>query len=211
MKYRYRMTSAFVAILVVSSLQIPSSAQMQETFSMASGMTKTQIQKIYDGLDKAMSDVGAALTKAANAGKTEITETTLTRSGTLAIEYRSTCTSGGYIGSKMATTTVLTKSTSYLTVSGSVRQTISNWKCVAGWKVNGALNLTYKLSGPSTGENATASGAVSGAWKSTGPKNTKQSCQLKGSVQQNAAGGNASETIRITCVPGGVTVITEKF
>lgn len=211
MKYRYRMTSAFIAILVISSLQIPSSAQMQETFTMASGMTKAQIQKLYDGLDKAMSDVGAALTEAANAGKTEITETTSTRSGTLAIEYRSTCTIGGYIGSKMSTTTVLTKSTSYLTVSGSVRQTISNWKCVAGWTVSGSLNLTYKLSGPSTGENAKASGGVTGAWKSIGPKKTKQSCQLKGSVKEGAAGANPTETIRITCSPGGVTVITEKL
>lgn len=211
MKYGYRMTSAFVAILVISSLQIPSSAQMQETFTMASGMTKPQIQKIYDGLDKAMSDVGAALSKAANAGKTVITETTLTRSGTLAVEYRSTCTSGGYIGSRMTTTTVLTKSTNFLTISGSIRQSLSNWKCVVGWTVNGSLNLTYKLSGPSTGENATASGAVSGAWKSTGPKKTKQSCQLKGSVQQGNAGEKATETIRITCTPGGVTVITEKF
>lgn len=174
-------------------------------------MTKVQIQKVYDGLDKAITQVGAAISKAASAGKTKITDTTSTRSGTLSVDDRYTCATGGYIGSTMKTTTVLAKSTNYLTVSASVRQTISNWKCVAGWTVNGGLSLNYKISGPSTGETSSASGAVSGNWKSVGPKNTKQSCVLKGNVQEGVAGANPTETIRITCEPGGVTVITEKL
>jgi hypothetical protein len=211
MKYRYPLVASFVVALAITSLQTPSSAQMPTSLSMATGMSKAQIQKVYDGLDKAITQVGSAISKAANAGKTKITDTTLTRSGTLAVDDRYTCASGGYIGSTMSTTTVLTKATGFLTISATVRQTISNWRCVADWVVNGSLNLNYKISGTSTGETSGASGGVSGAWKSVGPKGTKQSCQLKGSVQEGTVGAKPTETIRITCVPGGVTVITEKL
>jgi hypothetical protein len=179
-----QLIASFVVAFVFTSLQAPSSAQLPTSLSMGTGMSNAEIQKMYDGLDKAITQVGAVMSKASNAGKTKITDTTLARSGTLAVDDRYTCMSGGYIASTMATTTVLTKTTGFLTISAPVRQNIFKWKCVTGWVVNGSLNLNYKIFGPSTGETSSASGGVSGAWKSVGPKNIKQSCQLKGSVQK---------------------------
>lgn len=204
MKYRYRMTSAFIAILVISSLQIPSSAQMQQTFMMASGMTKAQLTTLGDAFD-------SSLTKAMAEGKTTTVSTTANVTSTLVANGRFTCAKGGFITSTMTLRTVVTKSTSNATIAGSGRQSIANWKCVTGWIVNGNPYITYKITGTIIAGVTKMSSTTSGAWKSTGPKSGKQSCRLRGTTTYAPDGKTGVVAYSITCTPGGTTTITEKF
>lgn len=198
------MTSAFVAILVISSLQIPSSAQMQESFARVAAMTKTQLTALGKSFDE-------SLTKAMAAGKTTTVTTTTSVSSTLSANSRFNCAKGGYITSTMTLRTLVTKSTGNATVAGSGRQTIANWKCVTGWVVNGNPYLTYKISGSVVAGVTKMVGNTTGAWKSTGPNKSKQSCQLKGTTTYSPDGKTGVATYSIKCVPGGTTTITEKF
>lgn len=204
MKYRFPLTSAFVAVLVISGLQIPSSAQMPETFSMASGMTKAQLTALGDSFDQSM-------TKAMEAGKTTTVTTTTSVSSTLAADGRYTCAKGGIITSTMTLRTVVTKSTGNATIAGSGRQTIANWKCVTGWIVNGNPYITYKISASIVGGVTKMIGTTSGAWKSTGPNKAKQSCQVKGTTTYSPDGKTGVATYSFICSPGGTTTVTEKF
>ncbi len=204
MKYRYRLTSAFIAALVMSSIQIPSSAQMPESFSMATGMSKAQITKIGD-------DINQAFTKAMAAAKTSTNVSNLSASVTLTANGRFTCSKGGYINTTYTMRSITMKNTGNVTMTGSGHQTLSNWRCVTGWIVNGDPYISHTLSGSVFAGKTSMRGTMSGGWKATGPSKTKQSCQLSGSTQYATTGNSGVTTIRINCVPGGTTNITERF
>lgn len=204
MQSKSRLTAAFIAALIISSLQFPSSAQMPESLSMASGMTKTQLTALGKSFDQSM-------TKAMDVGKSTTVTTNTSVTVTLSADNRYKCAKGGYIDSMMTLRTVVIKATGNATIAGSGRQIITNWKCLTGWNVNSSPYINYKITGTVIKGVTKMAGTTTGSWKSTGAGSAKQSCQVKGSTTYAADGKTGLVAYSITCVPGGTTTIKERF
>lgn len=204
MKHRIPLTSAFVAAFLLATIQIPSSAQMPASLSMATGMTKTQITKIGEAINQSFAQ---AMTTA----KTTTVDSNLSTSVTLSATGRFKCAAGGYIDTTYTMRSITVKNTGNATITGSGRQTFTGWRCVSGWTINGNPYISHGLSGSVIAGKKSLRGTMGGGWKATGPKKVKQSCQLKGNTQYAATGNSGVTTIRINCVPGGITNITEPF
>lgn len=204
MQSKYRLTAAFMAALIISSLQIPSSAQMPESLVMASGMTKTQLTALGKSFDQSMAS-------AMDLGKSTTVTTNTTVTVNLSANNRYKCAKGGYIDSTMALRTVVIKATGNATIAGAGRQVITGWKCLPGWTVTSNPYLTYKITGTIIKGVTKMAGSTTGSWKSTGTSNAKQSCQVNGSTSYAADGKTGLVSYTITCVPGGTTVIKERF
>lgn len=204
MKYKYGLTSAFVAASVLTSFQIPSNASVTKSFSMATGMTKAQITKVGDAINQSFA-------KALATAKPTTTVSNLSISVTLSANGRYKCSTGGYINTTYTMRSITIKNTGNVTMSGYGHQTLSDWRCVTGWIINGDPYISHTLTGSVFAGKTTMRGTMSGGWKATGPSKAKQSCQLSGSTQYAATGNSGVTSIRVTCVPGGTTSFTERF
>lgn len=204
MKYRYQLTSAFIAALVISSLQIPSSALMPQSFSMAAGMSKAQLTSMESSLGQAYSQAMASAIP-----KTSVSKLTVTIS--FSADARFKCSAGGYIHTTMTLRSVMTNSTGNTSASGSGHQTISDWRCVKGWIVNGDPYISHTISSSMFAGSFRTSAYMSGGWKATGPKKVKQSCQTRSEAQYSSLGSSGFSTVHAKCVPGGSTDLTTHF
>lgn len=204
MKFRRSLISMSIAALLLTSSQIPSNAHMSEALSMATGMSKAQISQIGDQL-------GQAYAKALAAAKPSTSVSKLSASVTVSANGRYTCSTGGYINTTYTLRSITTINTGNVTMTGSGHQTLSHWRCVTGWIVNGDPYVSHTLTGSLFAGKTSLRSTISGGWKATGPNKVKQSCQMSGSTQYSAIGNSGVTTIRVNCVPGGSTNITEHF
>lgn len=204
MKYRFQMTSVFTALLVISSLQIPSSAQMLQSLSMATGMSKVQLNSMTNSLEKAYAQAMAT-------AKTTTSVTTLSASISISADARYKCSAGGYIHTTMTTRSVTTSNTGNTTASGSGHQTISDWRCIKGWIVNGDPYISHTISSSMFAGSVRMSAHMSGGWKAIGPNKVKQSCQTSAESQYSSLGSSGFTTVHAKCVPGGTTDLTTHF
>lgn len=204
MKYKYQLTSAFIAALIISGLQIPSSAQMPESFSMAAGMSKAQLSSMESSLAQAYAQAMAA-------AKPKISVSKLTVTMTSSADARFKCSVGGYIHTTMTLRSVTTNNTGNTSLSGSGHQTISDWRCVKGWIVNGDPYISHTISSSVFAGSYRASAYMSGGWKATGPNKVKQSCQTRSETQYSSLGSSGFTTVHAKCVPGGSTDLTTHF
>ncbi len=204
MKYRFQLTAVIVAAVVLLSLQIPTNAQMPTSLAMATGMSKTQLNMMESALGQAYN---SAIAKA----KTTMTQSKLSTSITVSANSRWTCAAGGYINTTMTIGTVVTTKTASANISGSGHQTISSWRCVTGWIVNGDPYISHTISSSTFGGQLRTSAYMSGGWKATGPNKTKQSCQTTSETQYSSIGSSGFTTVHAKCVPGGSTDITTHF
>lgn len=204
MKYRYSLTSAFVALLILSSLQIPSSAHMPTSLSMASGMSKAQLTSMATSL-------GQAYVQAMATGKTRTTISNLSASVTVSADARFKCATGGYIHTTMTIRSVTTSNTGNTSTSGSGHQTISDWRCIKGWIVNGDPYISHTISSSTFAGSLRMSAYMSGGWKGTGPNKVKQSCQTRSETQYSTLGSSGFTTVHAKCVPGGASDLTTHF
>lgn len=204
MKYRIQLTSVFTAALVLASLQIPSSAQLPTSLSRASGMSKAQLMSME-------SSLGQAYAKAMATAKPTSTVSKLTVSITLSADARFTCSAGGYIHTTMTLRSVTTNSNGNTNASGSGHQTISDWRCIKGWIVNGDPYISHTISSSMFAGTYRTSAYMSGGWKATGPNKVKQSCQTRSETQYSSLGSSGFTTVHAKCVPGGATDLTTHF
>lgn len=204
MKYRFQLTSAFIAVLVISSLQIPSSAQMPQSLFMAAGMSKAQLNSVTSSLDKAYEHAMAT-------AKTTTSVSNLSASITISADARYKCAAGGYIHTTMTTRSITTSKNGNTTTSGSGHQTISDWRCTKGWIVNGDPYISHTISSSMFAGSVRASYYLSGGWKAIGPNKVKQSCQTRAEAQYSSLGSSGFTTLHVKCVPGGNTDLTTHF
>jgi len=195
MKYRFWSISALAVTLFLPTLQTSTSAQMPDLFKSATGMSKSQITIMENSLVAAQSK--------AMAGAKITTSVTSTRTTTKWVAEGTTkCSAGGYIRSTMTTSIVGTISASpKVWVDGSGHQTISNWKCVTGWIVNGDPSINRLING-SAFSYIDVRYYLSGGWKATGPSKQKQSCQTSGNWHYTSIGSSGVSNVHISCVPG---------
>lgn len=204
MKFRYSLTSTFIALLVVSSLQIPSSAQMPTSLSMAAGMTKAQLNSMTSSLEKAYAQAMATAKISTSVSK-------LSATISISADARFACAAGGYVHTTMTTRSVTTSNTGNTSASGSGHQTISNWRCIKGWIVNGDPYVSHTISSSMFAGSFRTSAYMSGGWKAIGPNKVKQSCQTRAESQYSSLGSSGFTTMHAKCVPGGTTDFTTHF
>lgn len=204
MKNRISLASGFVAALLLATIQIPSSAHMPESLSMATGMSKAQITKVGDAINQSFAQAMAT-------AKTTTSDSTLNTSVMLLANGRFKCSAGGYIDTTYTMRSITTKSTGNATITASGRQTFTGWRCITGWTINGNPYISHGLSGSVVAGKKSMRGTMGGGWKATGPNKFKQNCRLSGITQYATTGNSGVTTIRINCVPGGTTNIAERF
>ncbi len=204
MKSRSKFTASIIAALTLFTIQFPSNAEMPRSLSMASGMSTAQIKLVG-------AAINASFAQAMAGAKTTKTDSNITATATLTASGRYKCSLGGYINTSYTIRSVSFKNTGNVTMSGSGQQTLTDWRCVKGWVINGDPYISHTLTGSVFAGKTSMSGTMGGGWKSTGPNKAKQSCQLRANTQYAANGRNGVTTIHITCVPGGLTNITERF
>lgn len=204
MKHRIPVTSAFVAALLLGTLQIPSSAQIHENFSMAAGMSTAQITAMENSLLDAQAKAMASAKFISSYNMTRTT-TKLEANGT------TKCAAGGFIRTTMSMSIIGTVSAKpKVSISGSGHQLISDWKCVKGWIVNGDPSINRLITGGSFSY-IDVRYYLSGGWKATGPSKQKQSCQTNGNWHYISIGRSGVSTIHISCVPGTKTDVTQHW
>lgn len=204
MKRKIWPASALLAIFLVSAFPSASGAHVHEGMSSAAGLTKAQINKINTAINESFTQAMATAT-------TTRSDATLTSSATVTASGRFKCATGGYIDTSYTMTNLFTKSTGVSALTGQGRQLIANWRCIAGWVINGNPYISHGLTGTALAGKANMHGTMGGGWKAVGPKKFKQTCKFVGDTKYTPDAKNGVTTIRITCVPGGVTNITERF
>lgn len=178
-------------------------AQTSESFRTAAGMSKAQVKVMTDAL-------GVAYRQAVTGAKTAVTWSKLGVSTTSTADARYTCSLGGYIHTT-STTRVIVTTNGNSNTSGSGHQTISDWRCIKGWVVNGDPYLSHTISGSMFAGKISFSTHLSGGWKATGPNKAKQSCQTSGNSQYSTIGNSGFVTVHVRCVPGESYDVTTHF
>lgn len=204
MKYRYRITAALIAALVLSSFQFSSHAHMPQSLAMARGMTKAQITVMENELLNAQA-------KAVSLAKPIVSYSTKRTTTKMESTYVTKCPSGGFIRttwSFVMTGTVSAKPK--LTISGTGRQMISDWKCIKGWTVTGDPSINRLLTGGYFSY-VDVRYYLTGGWLAVGTKKEKQSCQTKADWHYMDIGRTGASTFHVSCTPGGNVDIVKQW
>ncbi|MFA5918834.1 MAG: hypothetical protein WC800_04790 [Candidatus Nanopelagicaceae bacterium] len=202
---RFRWAGTITTVLVLLAGVAPATnAQSSASFRSATGMSKAQVKVMTDAL-------GVAYRQAMSTAKTTINTSKLSVSTTSTADRRYRCSLGGYIHTTMTTRVIVTMNTGNSNTSGSGHQTISDWRCIKGWVVNGDPYLSHTLSGSVFAGKFRVSTHVSGGWKATGPNKAKQSCQTSGNAQYSTIGKSGVATVHVRCVPGESYDVTTHF
>lgn len=174
-----RLSLAALAIALTFTSFSPVAAAPNE------GMSKSQITLV---------EVGAGMAWLQAMSKSEPTRICSEGISTCLVNWQIydvyTCPKGGRITtSGTVTGTIEGNNLATEKTSGTITQTITNWRCVPTWKVNGDpyLNISYSQDG------FRVSLKTTGGWKATGPNRAKQSCQI---IRNN-------DVTRYNCKPGG--------
>ncbi|MDP1710952.1 MAG: hypothetical protein Q8K86_00655 [Candidatus Nanopelagicaceae bacterium] len=203
-KFKATITVA-TTIFLLAGPAVTVNAQTSESFRTAAGMSKTQVKVMTDAL-------AVAYRQAQGAAKNSITGATkLSISSTSTADRRYTCSLGGYIHTTMTTRVIVTMNTGNSTTSGSGHQTISDWRCIKGWVVNGDPYYSHTISGSIFAGKVRISTHISGGWKAIGPNKAKQSCQTSGNSQYSTIGNSGVTTLHVRCVPGESYDVTTHF
>lgn len=203
--YRFRWASTITTVLLLlAGLAPATNAQTSASFRTAAGMSEAQVKTMADALSVAYRQ---AMLKA----NTRITASTLSVSTTSSADRRYTCSLGGYIHTTMTTKVIVTLNTGNSNTSGSGHQTISDWRCIKGWVVNGDPYFSHTISGSTFAGKFRISTHISGGWKATGPNKSKQSCQTSGNAQYSTIGNSGVTTVHVRCVPGESYDVTTHF
>lgn len=173
-----RALAAVLGLSLVLASPVPASAQPMD------GMSKSQVTLMR-------AEAGMAWIEATRG---EPTRTCAEGMTTCLVNWQInsiyTCPKGGrIITSGTITGTIEGNNLMTEQLSGTVTQTITNWRCVKGWVVDGDpyINILYEQTGFSSTQK------ITGGWKAVGPKKVKQSCQLRGTESNT----------RYICKPGG--------
>ena len=193
-----------VVLLLLVGLAPATYGQTSKTFRTAAGTSQAQVKVMTDSLAEAYR-------QAMLGAKTTITPSKLSVSTTSTVDRRYTCSLGGYIHTTMTTRIIVTMNTGNSNTSGSGHQTISDWRCIKGWVVNGDPYLSHTISGSIFAGKVRVSTHISGGWKATGPNKAKQSCQTSGNVQYSTIGNSGVTTVHVRCVPGESYDVTTHF
>lgn len=123
------------------------------------------------------------------------------------IDRKYTCQAGGTIHTTGSWTGGANVSVANFRLNA--RQTITDWRCVSGWTVNGDPYINYSGQVTGTGTNVNFDLNQSLGWKAIGQQGGRQSCQTSGGLNYNISGGNIN--IRLTCSPGGTVPFVASF
>ncbi|HLG90587.1 MAG TPA: hypothetical protein VI336_00255 [Candidatus Saccharimonadales bacterium] len=160
------------------------------------GMTTGQIEAMQRQLTDAFT---SAFSQARQSVSCTTSGSCLVR---VTIDYTTSCTTGGKIHTLGGWSGTATPSIASFGLS--TTQTITDWRCIGGWIVNGDPYISYSGRVTGTGASTSIDIGQSLGWKAVNATDNarKQSCQTSGQVNYSSR-GNGSADFSSSCVPGG--------